>query len=328
MALTKEQISTIEAIYDQRRMQNQIKLDEHKKEAFSKIPELQNLDNERIKASNNALRAAKAGDNEPLANLRDTMAAIDEKESAFLLSYGYPSDYLSPMYYCEKCKDSGYINGSPCSCMKREISKLLYSRSDIQGVFDKENFDTFNYDLYSENVVDEAVGTNALNNIKNVVKRAKEFVDTFDENHYNLFLYGPAGTGKTFLTNCIAKELLDSSHSVIYLTAIQFFDLMADYTFNTNNSRVYSNVSVDEIFSCDLLIIDDLGTEMSNSFTESSLFDTLNERLIHHKSMIISTNLTFKAITEKYDGRIFSRLMGHFDTFKIFGDDLRIKNTI
>ena len=100
--------------------------------------------------------------------------------------------------------------------------------------------------------------------------------------------------GKTFLINCIAKELIEKSYSVIYLSAVQLFDLLADYSFKRSNTTIYRQISFDELLRCDLLIIDDLGTEMSNSFTESSLFDCLNERLIHQKSTIISTNFLYR----------------------------------
>ena len=125
--------------------------------------------------------------------------------------------------------------------------------------------------------------------------------------------------------NCIAKELIDKSYSVIYLSAVQFFDLLADYSFRRENNSVYRQISINELEGCDLLIIDDLGTEMSNSFTDSALFDCLNERLIHQKSTIISTNFSIEDLQNKYEERIFSRVIGNYNSFKIFGDDIRIK---
>ncbi len=161
--------------------------------------------------------------------------------------------------------------------------------------------------------------------LTSVVDHCHYFINNFDKTFDNLLFYGRAGTGKTFLINCIAKELIEKSYSVIYLSAVQLFDLLADYSFKRSNTTIYRQISFDELLRCDLLIIDDLGTEMSNSFTESSLFDCLNERLIHQKSTIISTNFSLQELQQKYEERIFSRTAGNYTPLKIFGDDIRIK---
>ena len=186
-------------------------------------------------------------------------------------------------------------------------------------------FDNFNFDFYSDDIIDEVSGISSLENMETIVDRCHYFINNFDKHPCNLLFYGRAGTGKTFLINCIAKELIDKSYSVIYLSAVQFFDLLADYSFRRENNSVYRQISINELEGCDLLIIDDLGTEMSNSFTDSALFDCLNERLIHQKSTIISTNFSIEDLQNKYEERIFSRVIGNYNSFKIFGDDIRIK---
>ena len=236
----------------------------------------------------------------------------------------YPADYLDEIFTCPDCKDTGYINGNPCHCFKEEVIKLLYSRSELQEILERENFDTFDYSLYSEDFIDDATGISAAENIETVVDHCHYFINHFDKTFDNLLFYGRAGTGKTFLINCIAKELIEKSYSVIYLSAVQLFDLMAGYSFHRENHSVYSQISMDELIHCDLLIIDDLGTEMTNSFTDSALFDCLNERLVHHKSTIISTNLSLRGLQERYEERIFSRTAGNYTPLKIFGDDIRI----
>lgn len=144
--------------------------------------------------------------------------------------------------------------------------------------------------------------------------------------HESLLIYGNAGVGKTFLVNCIAKELIEQAYSVIYLSAVQLFDLLADLSFNSHKSTGNKHISMRELLSCDLLIIDDLGTEMANSFTASSLFNCLNERLIRQKSTIISSNLSVDELKQNYTERIFSRAVGNYTVMKIFGDDIRIKS--
>lgn len=335
MGLTTEQKQYIENLYDRRKINNELLRKQRVDEVYNKAPEIKALIDERIKLSNQALRASMAGDDELINSLPEKFKEIEDKKSALLLSYGYTSDYLDPIFTCDECKDTGYINGKPCSCMKSEITKLLYYRTDLGDILERENFNTFNMDYYSKEIVDTDVvdphtgqPLTSYDNMANVVQVCKDFVKNFDSTNRNLLFYGPAGTGKTFLTNCIAKELLETTHSVVYLSATQLFELMADYSFDKQKSSLYNIISASDINTCDLLIIDDLGTEMSNSFTESTLFTVLNERIIHHKPIIISTNFSFEQLQERYDDRIFSRIIGNFADLKIFGVDIRINKTI
>ncbi len=323
MALTREQLDAIDNIFNDRRLNNKIEMDNRKQEVFEKIPEMESLNNKISSLAINAAKKALMGDNSLKDSLKHDLALIAEQKKALLLANGFPADYLDEIYTCPICKDTGKINYEPCECMKREIIKLLYSRSDLNEVLDRENFDTFNFDFYSDDFIDENKGISAAENIKAVVEYCHCFIENFDTTFDNLLFYGRAGTGKTFLINCIAKELMDKSHSVIYLSAMGLFDLMADYSFRRNSNSVYSQITMHELRNCDLLVIDDLGTELTNSFTDSSLFDCLNERLIHQKSTIISTNLSLKELQNKYDDRIFSRTTGYYTNLKIFGDDIR-----
>ena len=147
------------------------------------------------------------------------------------------------------------------------------------------------------------------------------FIDHFDDEFNNLYFYGDTGIGKTFLSNCIAKELLDRGYSVIYFTAFQLFDILGRDKFgrNENASDAHQN-----IFGCDLLIIDDLGTELSNSFTSSQLFLCLNERILRRKSTIISTNLRMNQLADIYSERVLSRISSSYTVMNLFGADIRI----
>lgn len=325
MALTREQLDVIENSYNNRQLENKIKLDNRKDETYEKIPGLWDCDKQISSLSIAAGRKALLGDTNSLDSLREDINVISEQKKALLLANGYPADYLEEIFTCSHCKDTGFIDGEPCECLKKEVVKLLYSRSELKEILDRENFDSFDYDYYSDDYIDEATGLSASENIEDIVDHCHYFINNFDKTFDNLLFYGRAGTGKTFLINCIAKELIEKSYSVIYLSAVQFFDLMADYSFRRSNSSVYSQISINELLNCDLLIIDDLGTEMSNAFTDSALFDCLNERLIHQKSTIISTNLSLKDLQEKYEERIFSRTAGNYTPLKVFGDDIRLK---
>ena len=152
-----------------------------------------------------------------------------------------------------------------------------------------------------------------------------EFVNQFDTTFANLYFFGDTGIGKTFLSNCIAKELLDLGHSVIYFTAFQLFDILSKGVFEKDADAIATHQN---IFDCDLLIIDDLGTELSNSFTTSQLFLCLNERILRQKSTIISTNLNMNQVADIYSERVLSRISNSYTIIKLFGDDIRLKKRI
>ena len=323
MALTNKQLETIEQIYIDRRLDNQIVMNERLDEVEDAIPEIAKINSEIATLASDAMRSSLAGNKVDVDSIKKEIQSLGEKKKALLLSGGFDADYLEEIYTCKKCQDTGFVNGKSCECRDKEIIKLLYSRSELSKVLDAENFSTFNYDFYSESLVDENLGVDARTNIKNVVEHCQYFINHFDTEFDNLLFYGLAGTGKTFLINCVAKELMDSFHSVIYLSASQFFDLMADQVFRNGSNSVYQNVDMDDLKTSDLLIIDDLGAEYTNNFTETYLFEVLNERLIHQKSTIISTNLNLEEFQERYGDRIFSRTAGYYSMFKIFGDDIR-----
>ena len=179
----------------------------------------------------------------------------------------------------------------------------------------QENFSTFDYDLFPDD---------KLEDVNKLVNDCKAFVDEFSVNGRNLLFMGDVGCGKTFMTNCIAKEILDRGYSVLYFTSAQLFDTLAKYVFRAKSEEEDIDRFHEHIYDCDLLIIDDLGTESTNSFVQNQLFMILNERDLRHKSMIISTNLDFATIRDIYSNRVFSRLFSSFDAKKFDNEDIRV----
>lgn len=328
MNLTLKQNEIISNIYNKRRLKNKDILNKRYQEVYEKVPEVEEINQKVASLSIESGRKAIEGDHSSLDNLSEQIALLSEDRKIALLGAGYPIDYLDEIFDCNKCHDTGYINGETCECMKKTVVNTLYTQSNLKEILERENFDTFNFDYYDNTVVDESTGKTALENIEDVVDYCHYFVNNFKNENPSLLFYGNAGVGKTFLINCIAKELIENAFSVIYLSAIQFFDMLADESFNNDKSGAYRNVSLAEILNCDLLIIDDLGTEMPTSFTTASLFNCLNERLIRHKSTVISTNLGLEDLQKVYTDRIFSRTAGNYTFLKIYGDDIRIKSNI
>ena len=209
--------------------------------------------------------------------------------------------------------------------MPRYAIDLLYSEYSISHVLEKENFRNFSFDWYSDTIQNELTGRTERQTARDAVMRAKHFISNAGRPDNNLYIYGNTGVGKTFLTHCIAKEMLDRSYSSLYFSARDFFDLLADATFGRDGrNSTHSQMILD----CDFLTIDDLGTEVTNSFAASQLFHVLNERIAKNRSTIISTNMTPEEFSAAYTQRIYSRLLSHYKFIKLVGTDIRIQKKL
>ena len=241
-----------------------------------------------------------------------------------LKNAGFPEDFLEMHYSCPDCKDTGYQNNEPCHCLKNAEIKALYESSNLMDILNHENFDTFDDSYYDDTIVNENLSLTARQNIRKVKTVCLDYIKHFDDSYDNLIFYGSTGVGKTFLTHCIAKKLLDTSHTVLYLTSLQLFDILERNKFRHEDIST-SNEQIAYMLQSDLLIIDDLGAELVNGFTSSQLYYFIEERHINRKSTIISTNLSFQELRDRYSERIFSRFIGFYHFFLIIGDDIRQK---
>ena len=250
------------------------------------------------------------------------LKSLNDQKANLLISAGKPADYLDPVYTCTQCHDTGYINSRKCSCFNKKAIDLVYHDSNLKNITDNENFDTFSYEWYDNTTPDPSNGLTPYHNMQRIVDICHKFVDNFDKEAANILFFGGTGTGKTFLSNCIARELLNTSHSVIYLTAIELFTTFQRQDFSRFGEDKDSDANY--LSDCDLLIIDDLGTEVGNTYTNSKLFYVINERMLKKKSTIISTNLSLSEIRDSYSERIFSRITSSYTILKVFGSDIRM----
>lgn len=251
------------------------------------------------------------------------MKELAEKKQDLLEKHGYPRDYLSPIYSCPDCHDTGYIGSKPCHCLTKAQADFLYANANLSDILLEENFDTFRSDYYDDTTVDDNLSLTPKENITKLRDICLDFIRHFDDAYDNLIFYGPTGVGKTFLTHCIAKELLDSGHTVVYLTSLQLFDILEKGRFGKGEESEQIQVKMDYLIHSDLLIIDDLGTELTNSFTTSELYHFIEERHLQQRSTILSTNLAFQELHDRYGERIFSRFTGYYNFCKIIGNDIR-----
>lgn len=333
MVLTNSQYEQLMSGYYDRQLKSNHIMESRQQEVREAIPEIQELDQQiRLLSYKHAL--ARLGGEQDSLDLASEIQKIRDQKNRLLSSHGFTSDYLKPVYECEDCQDTGYIDGVKCHCFEKEIVRFLYSQSNLQDILEHENFSQFRLEYYPDDYTEEATGQTPRDNMLGILDTVKSFLANFSDNpdtpdgHGNLLLYGNTGVGKTFLTNCIAKELLDRSYTVVYLTSLKLFDILEKYKFNRALSQTEKDASLSYILTSDLLIIDDLGTELSNSFTSSQLYHCIDTRLTNRRSTIISTNLSFDDLRERYSERIFSRITSSYKLLKITGDDIRLKKAI
>ncbi len=260
---------------------------------------------------------------EYLEALEQKIRQLKEEKLSLLKEHGYPADYLDIKYACRHCKDTGYIEHKKCSCFKQKLISKAYRQSNLGSTLSRENFNTFDLDLFSSEKYEDYSKT-PRQNMLDILSRCESFVHNFEnDNGENLLFFGGTGLGKTFLCNCIAKKLLDKGKPVLYLTSFKLFKILEEYRFRPHESPMAQD-QLDFILTCDLLIIDDLGTELTNSFTTSELFNIINSRLLERKKTIISTNLQPEELIETYGQRVFSRISAHYRALEFFGRDLRM----
>lgn len=319
MPLMNTQYEEIIRDYNRQQLKNRREQEARMKEIYQKIPRIREIEKE--EASFYANKARRLLLQEDIADLKKNANNLKEEKDMLLQRYGYSKDYMKMQYRCPICKDTGYVNNEKCSCFKRKVIELLYTQSNLKEVLQKENFDTFSFVWYDDKVENGRISP--LENMKKISKSCLEMTANFDKEPQNILFTGPAGTGKTFLTHCIARELMDACYSVIYLSATEFFEILSKQTFEDNNS-----MDTQYLLDCDLLIVDDLGTELSNSFTVSRLFYCINERIIRKKAMVISTNLSINTLRDLYTERVTSRLLSSFKIYELYGADIRIQKMI
>ena len=321
--------------YDKKRI-NAIMDSEYKKELlYKENPRLSEIDNlltaEGIKTSK--LIITNNNDNSLIENLNKKINELKKEKINILKSLGKDENYLKPVFECSLCNDTGYItknySTTMCNCLKQKLFDLEYNKANIYNL-KNQTFENFSSSVYSQEA-DEKKYNSKLSpreNIELIKKISLSFIDNFDDpNEKNLLFTGNTGLGKTFLSSCIANELLKKGKTVLYQTAPVMLDTIIDYRFGKDNvsKEMYEN-----ILNADLLIIDDLGTESINNMKFTELFNIINTRLLNSNNKviktIISTNLSIKNLFDNYDERIVSRFIGNYNICYFFGDDIRFKN--
>lgn len=317
--MTNKQIIT--DLLDRRRQKAEWERDRRVEKLYRDHPELLAIRQEKRELGRRMVFKA-LQDKDPKED-REAMQALDRKEKEYLASIRIDESYFQPDYHCKLCGDTGFVEGKSCQCRNRLKLEQNYEFSQIRKQLDLQNFDRFDLSLFRKDR-QEGEPVSPYENMRQILlDMEEEYVPYFSTDSPNLYFYGPTGTGKTYLLNCIAKAVLDKGFTVLYQTSGQLLDFMTRYSFMFEQERQQNRDRHDFVYEVDLLIIDDLGAEFVNDKMISVLFDIINGRLISRKPVIISSNLGLDELDGIYDNRIASRIVGEYASFRIYGSDLR-----
>ena len=308
---TQEAMDVAKDKIEQRKVRARRLIDDRREEVYAKIPEIQQFDAEITQTGASLVRIALSGiDNtaEKVKAVQKRCEELSAKKADLLIKNGFAKDYMENVYVCSVCKDSGFLNGELCDCMKAEMAKFAYEKTNVASAIKNVRFSDINFGYYNGETLEQA---------KFVYEKCQKFVSAFDAPETkSMLIFGATCVGKTFFSAATANELLRNGKNVLYYSAQSLFSMLVDARFGGK--------TMSDVYDCDLLIIDDLGTEIINSATTACFFELLNSRMLENKKMIINTNLNFKNIEEIYSPRILSRFM-EFERLALTGDDIRIK---
>lgn len=320
MNLSAAHFDSIMREYDNQRLENMHGLNARTQAVYDKFPEIKQIDEQISELAEKFAASFTTEGVMSFAQYKEKLSDLRMEKEALLKCYRIDPKELQMQYRCPDCQDTGYIENEKCHCLKQRIIDEMYQQSNLREILNAENFSTLSYRYYDQENMEK---------MQVAIETCTKFVENFDKTFENILLCGTVGIGKTFLSNCIAKEILDKGHSVLYLSAFQLFDLMAKNSFSGNAPKEdFVAKQYPHIFESDLLIIDDLGTELANSFTLAGFFLVINERILRKKSTIISTNLSPQEILTTYTERTASRIISNYTMLKLSGSDIRLKKKL
>lgn len=321
MGYSSEVYDEAEAKLERRRILSEQELDKRRRVLFLRSPRAEKIEQTIAKTSVAAAKAVFGGADikTELEALRAKNLTLQKELYDIIKSLGFPENYLERWHKCSKCKDTGYIDGKMCDCMKKLLRETAYEKLNRMTPLSLSDFESFSLDYYSKTSAAEGK-ISPYTQMNGVLAFCKKYAATFSEDSRSLLFQGPPGLGKTHLSLAIAKEVIDKGYGVVYVSAPAILTKIENEHFDIKKPESPTEQIVTE---CDLLILDDLGTEFTSRFTVSAVHNIINTRMITSKPTIISTNLTLTELQEKYNTRIVSRIIGMLDRVEFVGVDIR-----
>lgn len=310
------------ARYDQDKQRRADELEQRRRMAFTRQPRLAEIERELRGTMGRIVTSALQKGTDPLPAirvLRDENLELQRERAELLTAMGEPIDYLDDKPACPLCGDTGYRKGQVCDCLKKYYAREQLHELSRLLPLGEATFDSFRFDYYDDAVWPD-YGTSPRANMERNFDVCRDYAQQFSKGSGNLLLSGGTGLGKTFLSACIARVVGDGGYSVVYDTAGRIFSRFEEAKFRGDAE---GDADAKRCQRCDLLIVDDLGTEMTTSFVQSALYQLVNGRLMEGKATIISTNLAPEELGTRYGGAVLSRLEGEYEILPFFGEDIR-----
>lgn len=321
MGYSRENVRRVREIFQNKYRKAESDAQLRRAELWEKLPEVRELDRAISNLGLEALHATIGGGEgaeKKIRALKKQSLELQASRAELLKKNGYPSDYSDLRYECEKCGDTGYVDTKMCDCMKKALIMASYESSGIAKLMQTQTFDSFSLDYYRRSA-------EIYENMKHVYEVVKTFAENFsDSDGTSLALFGGTGLGKTHLSTAAAKTIIDKGYDVLYVSALGLIGDFERERFGSGYSGT-EGTDLERYYCCDLLIIDDIGTEVSNQFTVSVIYNVINTRLCKRKSTVISTNLTPSELRTKYWDRIASRIFGEYIPLIFEGTDIRMQ---
>ena len=320
MAYSREIYSKAKRILEQRRnnaiSEAQIRIDEIKND----VPEIEKVQKElsKVGLETSRLFFFNGNTDEKVAELRQRSKTLIAKRAQLLKENGYSEDAMQPDYICAVCEDRGYISGRLCNCHRQLLKDIMKEEIRKIAPIDDCTFDSFKLEYYSDKPLENSIVPRER--AEKVFDAARRYAQNFSLNSKNLILLGKTGLGKTHLSLAIANVVINRGYSVCYGTSQNICDDLQSEQFGRGENAFYSK---QQVLGCDLLVLDDLGTEIDNQYSIATLYNIINSRILAKKPTVISTNCELSELLEKYDQRITSRLTGEYTKMIILGNDIR-----
>ncbi|MBQ9249508.1 MAG: ATP-binding protein [Oscillospiraceae bacterium] len=326
MAYDGKLLARARARLEQQRENNRTEQARRLSEVYAKIPAVAEIDATMRAQMAQLVRVtiSRAPDMQAqLAALRDANLELQMRRAELLVEAGFPMDYLDEIVSCPKCRDTGVFEGAPCECLDKLYNQELTRELGVLLQSGDECFENFDLGLYSDEY-DPALHGSPRQAMEIVYAGCKRFADKFPAVSANLLLQGGTGLGKTYLSACIARAVAAKSYSVCYDSASAALDAFERQKFGRDEVQEAADARVRQMLDCDLMILDDLGTEMVTPMSLSALYTLLNTRLVGGKKIIISTNCSNEELQRRYTPQICSRLQGEFLCLPFAGTDIRL----
>lgn len=296
--------------------------DKRHDELLLQCPDLEKIEHAMAETGMEVSRAILQGGNVKAAvdNIAKKNLTYQKQRDLLIEKMGYSKDYLEPPYTCRICKDEGFVQGRICSCHQKLLRDIACRNLSTVSPLKISSFNSFNLSYYPSTPEPET-GISPRQRMEEIYRYCLNYADNFSETSPSLFLYGATGLGKTHLSLAIAGRAIDRGHGVVYGSAQNILNKLQNEYFGRSDEPRGTTEQL--LQDCDLLILDDLGSEFPSSFTVSAVYNIVNSRLLTGKPVIISTNLSLRELEEKYSQRITSRIIGNYVSLRFFGRDIR-----